>query len=115
MKLCREYEWYPWKVERWIERAKKRLDLYGCIDVLAVRPGLPLLGIQSCANSSVAAHLEKIRNLEGPSREAIAIWLDQGLGLEVWGWAKKGPAGKRKTWQVRRVEVLPEDVYVESG
>jgi hypothetical protein len=34
--------------------------------------------------------------------EVSELWISVGAVIEVWGWAKQGPRGQRKTWQVRR-------------
>jgi carbonic anhydrase len=85
-------------VERWNQFAKVRQDLLGFIDVLAIGDGR-IVGVQATA-SAVAARVEKIRN-EPRARE----WLRAGGLIEVHGWAKKGAAGKRKTYQLRTVRI----------
>jgi hypothetical protein len=84
-------------VERRLPRCFITRDLFGCIDVLAVRAGEPPLGVQATSGSNAAARLAKA--LAVPELRA---WLAAGCRFEVWSWRKAGPAGKRKTWQVRR-------------
>src|SRR5262245_18526772 len=82
-------------VEKWNPGARVRQDLYGFIDVLAGR-GVTTLGVQVCTVGDQAKRIEKIR-----ASEQAARWLDGGWrGIEVHGWAKHGPRGKRKTWDV---------------
>ena len=87
-------------VERFIAGARVRRDLFGIIDVLGVWDGCPghtylshVLGIQACVTGDVSKRVAKI-----VAAPATAVWLRNGLALEVWGWGKKGPRGKRKTW-----------------
>lgn len=74
---------------------RRRLDLFGCID-LVVLDGLPgVLGIQATSSSNVAARRTKA---ETECVDALEQWLKAGNRFAVWGWAKRGKAGKRKLW-----------------
>lgn len=108
---CRKLGFRVQVVERWVpfrgtdpetgepRRGGVRQDLFGCIDLVAL-DGLPgVLGIQACAASSAAARMAKALC----ECDALMEWLRVGNRFEVWGWAKRGPAGKRKLWTVRRV------------
>ena len=46
-------------VERWNQYAKVRQDLFGFVDILAVRPN-EILAVQACAGASHAARRDKI-------------------------------------------------------
>ena len=100
LRLARDgYGWTAQVVERWNPHAGIRQDLFGGIDILAMTDG-GLVGIQACAGSGVASHLDK---LAGEPR--MAEWLGTGARLEVWGWrktkVKRGGVAVR--WSVRRV------------
>lgn len=99
----RSREYQAAVVERWNQFAKVRQDLFGFIDLLAIRDG-EILAVQATA-SGVAARIDKIV-AEPRSRH----WLNAGGLIEVHGWSKKGAAGKRKTYQIRRVRV-----YLDCG
>lgn len=89
-------------VERWNSFAKIRQDLFGCIDLVSVGPN-GIIGIQSCARSSVSARLEK--SMQQPPLKA---WLQAGAKFVVQGWGKVGRG--RKTWKCREIYVsLNED------
>lgn len=90
--------WTAEVVERWNPYAKVRHDLFGFVDVVAMRPGTGLLAVQATSGANVAARLDKLA-----SEPRTAVWLRSGGLLEVWGWRKTGPRGKRKTWAVRQV------------
>lgn len=79
-------------VEKWIPQTKRRLDAFGGIDIIAIRTG-ETLGIQCTSQSNVSARVKKLT-----AEPQMKIWIDAGNRLEVWGWAKRGPAGKRKLW-----------------
>lgn len=95
--LLRAEGWTAQVVERWNPYAKVRHDLFGCIDILAIN-GSAVLGVQATSGSNISARLDKIASL--PSS---ALWRASGGLLEVWGWRKVGPRGRRKTWEVRRI------------
>lgn len=96
--LLRAEGWTAQVVERWNTFAGIRQDLFRCIDVIAVKAGEGVLGVQATSGSNVSARVAKIQELD----EAQA-WLEAPARLEVWGWAKQGPRGERKVWTVRKV------------
>lgn len=71
--------------ERWNPFARIRQDLFGIVDVLAVKPG-ETLGVQCTSNANVASRVTKIADHESTPRLREAGWR-----LEVHGWTK----GKR--------------------
>ena len=82
-------------VERWIPQARKRKDLFGFIDIVAL-DGMPgTLGVQTTSAGNVSHRLEKI---ETACRFAMERWLEAGNRIVIHGWAKRGPRGKRKVW-----------------
>lgn len=83
-------------VERWNSFAKIRQDLFGG-DLLALKPGEPVLIIQATTGSHHAARREKLE-----AAGFITLWTSAGAVLEIWSWAKQGPQGKRKAWTLRR-------------
>lgn len=90
--------WTAAVTERWNAYAKIRQDLFGFVDVLAVAAGRGALAVQCTSGPHVADRVLKIRDLP-----AVRAWLESPAKLEVWGWRKVGPRGKRKLWEVRRV------------
>lgn len=103
LKALRDNGWVAEVVERFNSFTKRRTDLIGCVDILAIHPHGGFLGVQACAGASHAARVAKVR-----SEPRAATWLEAGGKLQVWSWAKQGPRGKRKVW-VARVE------QIESG
>ncbi len=69
-------------VERWNPFARRRIDLFGFIDVIGIRRG-EVLGVQATSASNVSARVKKIAEHEnvGAVREA-------GIRIAVWGWDK---------------------------
>jgi hypothetical protein len=82
-------------VERWNPFAKVRQDLFGA-DLLGLKPG-SILAVQCTSGSNHAARRAKL-DAEG----FTALWKGAGATLEIWSWAKTGPRGRHKTWELRR-------------
>lgn len=81
-------------VEKWIPAVKRRRDLYGFIDILAIR-GDEVVGVQATSASNVAARIAKIT--EHPNVGAVR---KAGIRILVHGWAKRG-----RRWQCREADL----------
>ena len=94
LKLLRKAGYRAAVVEKWNPHAKIRQDLWGFVDVLAIRKG-ETVAVQACHYSDVSKRVEKIANHEnvGAVREA-------GWRIIVHGWHKVG-----RRYQVREVDV----------
>lgn len=79
-------------VEKWNPHAKKRQDLFGCIDILVLHNG-QIIGVQACADASRAARVAK-----SIAEPRLVTWLRAGALFFVESWGKHGPRGKRKVW-----------------
>lgn len=109
LKLLRERGYLTAIVEKWVqnrgpggEPAKGgiRIDLYGYIDLLAIR-GEVTLGVQTTSGSGVSARIKKI--LE---HENLTPWLDGGTRtLEVHGWRKLVKKVNGRTWVPRVIRI----------
>ena len=69
-------------VERWNPHARVRHDLFGFVDVIAVRDS-EVLAVQATSRSNVAARVTKIAE-----HENLAAVRKAGIRIEVHGWAK---------------------------
>lgn len=94
LKYLRDAGWLAWVVEKWIPQARKRSDLWGIADILAIR-GADILAVQTTSDSNVSARVKKIRDHENTPFVRKA-----GIAIHVHGWKK---AGTR--WSVRVVDV----------
>lgn len=94
-------------VERWNPHARVRQDLFGFADVIAVVDGAVLL-VQATTGKNVSARLAKLR--AEPCRSRVRRWLLAGGRVQIHGWAKRGPRGKRKLWTCSVREIVLEDV-----
>ena len=95
--------WTVGLVERWIARAKVRVDLFGGIDLIAIR-GQETLGVQATTNDNATARLKKIVEIQ-----QLRLWVEGGRRLEIWGWRKLATRdAEGKWWQPRIIEVTAE-------
>lgn len=90
-------------VEKYNAFARIRIDLFGCIDIVAVREGVGILGVQACAAASHAARMTKAK-----AEPKLRLWLAAGARFEVWSYGLKGAKGKRKKYTLRREELTRE-------
>ncbi len=97
LELLRAMGYVVQVVEQWNNYARIRVDLYGCIDVLAAHPEHGILGVQATTTSNAAARAAKA--IAAPS---LAVWLAAGGGFQIWGWALRGARGRRKLWSLTR-------------
>ena len=102
---CRKRGWRACVVEKWIAQARRRIDVYGFGDVLALdgKPGSLL--IQATTTANAPSRVTKIR---GECAEAASDWLRAGNRIAVWGFARRGAAGKRKLWTLKEYPI--EDI-----
>lgn len=92
--------WSAQVVEYWLAPARRRIDLFGCIDIVAVKAGESILAVQVTSGTNHAARVTK-----ATGTPEIGLWIAAGGRFEVWSYAKRGPLGKRKVW-TRRIEPL---------
>ena len=88
--------------ERWNPHVNIRQDLFGFIDMIAIK-GDDVLAIQTTSGSNVSARIKKIVSLH-----TAGVWLESvHRRIVVHGWSKQGPRGKRKVWTCRQQPVFP--------
>lgn len=93
--------WTAEVVERWNPHARVRHDLFGFIDIMAVR-GSETLAVQTTSGSGVSARLRKIAEQPRLADVRAAGWL-----VHVHGWRKVKLKRGAKTmrWACRVVDV----------
>ena len=110
---CKEHGLTVQVVERWCSFSRRRIDLFGCVDLVmavdcsrAYPPGeRGIYGIQACAGASHAA-----RRTKSIAEPRLRTWLLAGGRFAVVSWAKRGERGKRKLWTMRWEEIRLEDL-----
>lgn len=90
-------------VERWLHRARRRVDAFGMFDLLAIRDGR-IVGVQVCDHSTLKRHLDLIRERSRVAR----MWLQAGGEIEVWSWRKSGGRWKSEVITITEDELDDE-------
>jgi hypothetical protein len=100
LEWCRKRGWIAGVVERWIPQTRRRLDLFGFIDIVAVngRVRWPY-GIQTTSGANLASRIAKAKALE--TTEAVG----KAFTLLFIGW-RKLLVGKRRLWKPRVIQLV---------
>lgn len=70
-------------VEKWNPHARKRQDLYGVFDIIAMKPGHGIFGVQVTSKSNMASRRKKIQD------SPLALtWKASGGTIQLHGWYK---------------------------
>lgn len=94
LRELRKDGWLAEVVEKWLPVVRKRRDLFGVLDVVAVR-GQETMGVQATSRANVASRVKKIADAE-----ATPLLRRAGWRLEVWGTYKE-----KNRWKARIVDV----------
>lgn len=88
-------------VEKWNPHARIRQDLFGIVDVLAIRAG-ETIAVQATSGSNVAARVSKIAE-----SAALPLLRKAGWRVIVHGWRKVAVkrGGKAMRWDLREVDI----------
>lgn len=86
--------WLAEVVERWNPHSRTRHDLFGFVDIVAVK-GDETLAVQTTSGSNAAARVRKIA--DHPSLPAVR---EAGWRVEVHGWTRRG-----RLWAVRKIDI----------
>lgn len=104
---CKRRGWLAQNVERFNTFTKRRHDLFGCIDIVAV-DGTSIIGIQATSGQTGGNHSARVAKILAEPR--IAKWIESGGRMAVWSWAKRGTRGKQKRWALREEWIMGRDV-----
>lgn len=90
-----------WVVEYYNSFTRKRVDMFGAWDIIALRKD-EVLFVQTTSSSNVSARVRKIAD-----NEYTPAIREAGVRMEVHGWAKKPKVngGKAMVWKQRIVDV----------
>lgn len=92
-------------VERFNPFSKRKHDLFGFCDIVAIREGVGTILIQTTSGNGGNRSSRRKKIFSEP-RAAIAARC--GNRIEVWSWAKRGPRGKRKLWTLNREDLTAQ-------
>lgn len=84
-----------WITEHWNAFARIRQDLFGFIDLLALKDG-ETLAVQTTSSSNVSARVKKIAD-----HENVGVVREAGWSIHVHGWFKN----KSGRWQLREIDL----------
>tara|TARA_R100000306_G_C4380997_1_gene144346 strand:+ start:6862 stop:7236 length:375 start_codon:yes stop_codon:yes gene_type:complete len=88
-------------VERWIAPARRRVDMFGFADLVAL-PNGGITAIQVTSGSNHASHRTKITGCPDALK-----WLDLGGLIELWSWRKlKVKRGGKAVRWTPRIEAI---------
>lgn len=84
-------------VEHWIPKMNIRRDLFGIIDILAIKEGqFGAFGIQCTSKANISSRIKKAM-----SNPKILLWLKTGNTFEVWGSYKEN-----NKWLIEKRELV---------
>lgn len=95
LKALRADGWLAAVVEKWNPHSKTRLDLFGFVDILAIR-GEETLAVQATSRSNISSRVQKIT--DHPNVGAVR---DAGWKIMVYGWGKMANG----RYECRKVDV----------
>jgi len=109
LKLLRDQGYMAQVVERWCSFTKRRHDLFGIIDVLAIKDG-ETLAVQTTSGSGFSARRKKMM-----ASDTLKPMLDAGWQVHLHGWrkVKVKRGGKAVRWEVRHLD-LRDDYYCQD-
>lgn len=93
-------------VEHWDHYTRRRHDLLGFADVLALRPG-ETLAVQTTTTGHQANRRHKIQ-----AEPRARAWLEAGNTIHVHGWHKSQPSGR---WALTETAITLGDFEKEIG
>ncbi len=85
-------------VEKWNMHAKIRQDLFGFIDIVAMRGDV--IGVQATTMANKSSHVDKIL-----AEKRARLWLLAGGRIQLWSWRKLAVKVNRKSWQADVMEI----------
>lgn len=100
LKHLRDQGYTAQVVERWNPHARKRQDLFGVADVVALDDEQGVLAVQTTTASNASARCKKVQD-----SETIRLWLERGNRLIVHGWRQKGNK-KGTPWLLNEWEAI---------
>lgn len=91
--LLRDRGYTVARAEHWNAFAHVRQDLFGFVDLVAIRAGASILAVQVTVQDRAGDHRRKIEK-----NEAAQTWLEAGGRIELHLWAVRKDGGRRARW-----------------
>lgn len=109
--FLRKNGWIPWITEVWNPHSKTRRDLYGALDLVAVRDGgRGVLGVQCSSLSGIAGRFKKLNENVIDKGPAMIYWMRSGNPFLLVGWYQTPQGQMRARWieaGVKDGEIVP--------
>ena len=93
--MLREDGWFCWITEHYNYYAKIRQDLWGFVDIIALKPG-QILGVQTTTATNMSARINKIAD-----HENVGKVRDANIMIHVHGWHQDD----KKKWHCKVKDV----------
>jgi hypothetical protein len=98
-KLLKDQGYIVSKVEQYNKFSQHKKDLFGFIDILAIKPG-EILGIQATGWTFHGSHANNYLNNPKISKN-IEIWLSTGAKFEIWAYNNETKKFKIKSASIQ--------------
>jgi hypothetical protein len=110
LKYLRDEDYTTAFVEKYVHQVKKKFDMFGIIDIVAIKPG-ETVGVQSCG-PDFTSHDRTILEHENSLK-----WLEADNRLMLIGWNKvlKVRGGKARIWKIRIKEYKINDFQAREN
>ena len=106
---CRRLGWMAGVVERYCHHTRRRNDLFGFADIVAVDDELPGVTLIQCTSGYGGHASARVAKILDECGENAARALAAGNRIEVWAW-RKYASGR---WDARRVLIYRNDNCTE--
>lgn len=104
LKFLRENGYTVAVTEHWNPFGKVRQDLFGIIDLVAIKSGIPgVLGIQTTSRSNISARVSKSKQ-----NKDLLTWYKSGNNFIIHGWYKENGCWKLEEREVVKKCFLPK-------
>ncbi len=103
LKLLRERGYVAEVVEYWNHFARRRVDLFGVIDIVGVKD--VIVGVQTTSASNASARIKKMIG-----NEAVIAWIQVGGEILVHGWRKTS----KNRWYCNEWRMYLDDNHLKS-
>lgn len=106
LQWCRKQGWEADVAEKWIPQTKRRRDLFGFVDIVALT-GEGIVGIQATSTPNVQARVKKIG---AEVKDKAVAWLNSGGEIWVMGWKKYKQPVKRRYYRETVIKLSLADL-----
>lgn len=104
--------WFIDVSEKWIRSPGMpgggyRKDLFGFMDMVAMKPGEGIMAIQATSGANTSSRINKIKR---ECHLAARAWLEAGGRIQVWGWKYYLKEKEGLHWRSKVTEVEEADL-----